>query len=41
MMTMMAASLLICAVPYAAKADKLEAAKTAEQKGNLARLHKS
>ena len=47
LMTMMAVSLLICAAPYgrtdplpdAAKTDKLERAKTAEVKGDVARIH--
>jgi Flp pilus assembly protein TadD len=46
-MMMMAASLLICAAPIAtaasgpdaAKTDKLERAKQAEQNGDLARIH--
>jgi tetratricopeptide (TPR) repeat protein len=46
-MMLMAASLLICAGPYgrtdpvsdAAKKDKLEAARQAEEKGDLARIH--
>jgi len=45
-MLLVATSLLICAAPYgrtdipkSAKKDKLEAAKTAEMKGDLARVH--
>jgi tetratricopeptide (TPR) repeat protein len=47
-MMVLAVSLLICAAPYgmtdttkAAKKDKLEAAKTAELKGDLARIHEN
>jgi len=47
-MMMMAASLLICAAPYGisasssnAKKDKLEAARKAEEKGDLARIHEN